>query len=149
MHRTKILTVLVCSVALIATTACTSTRVVGTSSQGNGPPSHAPAHGHRAKAPKADDVQLLFDSGLGVYVVLDIPDTYYLDGVYFRIDDGGWVVGSALDGPWDVEKNSAVPPRATGRAGRTGSASKTSKSGKPDEPVNRSNRKNRKNRQGA
>lgn len=111
MRKTKPLAALCCSAALLAATACgSSTGLVATSRGGNGPPPHAPAHGHRAKSRAVHDVQLVFDSGLGVYVAVDIPSTYYFEGVYFRIADGHWQVAAAIDGPWDVTPMGSVPP---------------------------------------
>ena len=73
-----------------------------------GPPDHAPAHGYRRKHPQ-DDTALRFDSGLGVYVVVDTPDCWWLDGGYFRVRDGVWSTGARLSGPWTVVEVDAVP----------------------------------------
>lgn len=62
-----------------------------------GPPPHAPAHGYRHKHYNHD---LVFDSGLGVYVVLGRPDYYFWDNRYFRYYDGYWQHAADLDGRW-------------------------------------------------
>ncbi|MDX1573745.1 MAG: hypothetical protein R3341_06925 [Methylophaga sp.] len=62
-----------------------------------GPPPHAPAHGYRHKHSNDD---LVFDSGLGVYVVLGRPDYYFWDNRYFRYRDGYWQHAVDLDGRW-------------------------------------------------
>ena len=62
-----------------------------------GPPPHAPAHGYRHKHYNHD---LVFDSGLGVYVVLGRPDYYFWDNRYFRYHDGYWQFAADLDGRW-------------------------------------------------
>lgn len=62
-----------------------------------GPPPHAPAHGYRHKQDRYD---LVFDSGLGVYVVLGKPDYYFWDNRYFRYHDGYWQFSADLDGRW-------------------------------------------------
>lgn len=62
-----------------------------------GPPPHAPAHGYRHKHYKHD---LVFDSGLGVYVVLDKLDHYFWNSHYFRYRDGEWQFATDLDGRW-------------------------------------------------
>ena len=62
-----------------------------------GPPPHAPAHGYRHKHYNHD---LVFDSGLGVYLVLGRPDYYFWDNRYFRYHDGYWQFAADLDGRW-------------------------------------------------
>jgi hypothetical protein len=76
-----------------------------------GPPPHAPAHGHRYKQMHAGrEIQLEFDSGLGVYVVLDFPDRYYWDGHYLRLEGGTWYSSAEPDGGWAPVTTSRVPP---------------------------------------
>jgi hypothetical protein len=80
-------------------------------SGGHGPPPHAPAHGHREKHHgPSGDVELTFDSGLGVYVVVDLPNHYYWDGTYLRIEDGRWYASAELGGDWSPRSESALPP---------------------------------------
>ena len=67
-------------------------------SQGHGPPPHAPAHGYRAKTPQG--VSVLFDTQIGVYVVVDVPGNYWLDDRYYRKQDANWVVSASVEGPW-------------------------------------------------
>ncbi len=72
---------------------------------GGGPPPWAPAHGYRRKHQRAyhghsGTVDLVFDSGLGVYVVVGIPNYYYWDGVYLRLSAGQWLRAPYLDAPW-------------------------------------------------
>jgi hypothetical protein len=62
-----------------------------------GPPPHAPAHGYRHKQSNHD---LVFDSGLGVYVVLGRPDYYFWDNRYYRYHDGHWQFSADVDGRW-------------------------------------------------
>ena len=84
----------------------------------SGPPPWAPAHGRRHKHPKhqGDDAKLVFDSGLGVYLVVDLPDHYFLEGRYFRHHKGGWLVSATLEGPWVVGKSKDLPPGLRKRA---------------------------------
>jgi hypothetical protein len=84
--------------------------VIVSSSPEYGPPPHAPAHGHRARSAASHDVPLVFDSGLGVYVAVDVPNTYYYEGVYFRLVNGHWKVAAAIGGPWDPPRKNSVPP---------------------------------------
>ena len=73
-----------------------------------GPPPHAPAHGHRHKHRGRD---LVFDSALGVYAVVDLRDVWFLDGSYFRLSGERWEIGVGGDGPWRVAAASTVPLR--------------------------------------
>ena len=87
----------------------------GRPSDRHGPPPHAPAHGHRRKHQDAyhhhgGDAEFVFDSNLGVYVVLDLPHHYYFDGVYLRIEDGNWYASAQLDGEWRPRAGSSLPP---------------------------------------
>ena len=71
----------------------------------HGPPPWAPAHGYRRKHQRAyqyrqDTVDLVFDSGLGVYIVVGIPNYYYWNGVYIRLNSGQWSRAPYLDARW-------------------------------------------------
>jgi len=76
--------------------------------RGNGPPPHAPAHGYRAKTPQG--VNIVFDTQVGVYVVVDLPGSYWLDDRYYRESAQGWLVGAGVDGPWAACASSDLPP---------------------------------------
>ena len=83
---------------------------IGTGSRGkrgHGPPPHAPAHGHRHKQ---GGVELVFDSGRGVYVVVDFPNHYYHKGRYYRFREPHWEMGVHIDGPWESVSEVALPP---------------------------------------
>ncbi len=77
-----------------------------------GPPPWAPAHGHRAKHGDhhQGNAKLVFDSGLGVYLVMDMPDYYFFNEFYFHYDQGRWMVSSRLDGGWRVAESKKLPP---------------------------------------
>ena len=72
-----------------------------------GPPPHAPAHGYRHKHPGGRE--LVFDSGLGVYVVMDMSDIFFLDNLFIRYQQDYWQVAIKLDGPWRRAKEKEVP----------------------------------------
>lgn len=74
---------------------------------GYGPPPHAPAHGYRAKY---DNHDLIYDSHLGVYVVLGLPDYYFYDGHYYRHDRDGWYSSKRTDRDWSRYKEKKLPP---------------------------------------
>lgn len=79
-----------------------------------GPPPHAPAHGYRRKQRShgGGEVDLVFDAGLGVYVVVGVPNRYFWDGYYLRLDDDQWYASVDLDGDggWEPRSEGKVPP---------------------------------------
>jgi hypothetical protein len=95
---------------LVFLASCASLETPRVVARDDGPPPHAPAHGRRAKSQASSEVQLVFDAGLGVYVVVDVPHTYYWEGVYLRIQDGRWMMSATFDGPWEAGKDVALPP---------------------------------------
>jgi hypothetical protein len=93
-------------------------------SQGHGPPPHAPAHGYRAKT--AQGVNVVFDTQIGVYVVVDLPGSYWLDERYYRKGTSGWTVSASFDGPWLACPTADLPKGlqggAPGKPGKSGKA---------------------------
>jgi hypothetical protein len=77
----------------------------------HGPPPHAPAHGYRHKHPgPAGSVDLVFDSGLGVYVVVGWPGYYWHHDHYYRFVEGTWMISTRLDAGWVSCSSGRVPP---------------------------------------
>jgi hypothetical protein len=77
----------------------------------NGPPPHAPAHGYRHKHRHQErDLELVFDSDLGVYIVIDVPNRYYWNGYYLRIDGNQWYASANLEGEWKPRSADSLPP---------------------------------------
>ena len=75
-----------------------------------GPPDHAPAHGYRKKH-HHHDVVMMYDSGLGVYVVAGHDGLYFHGDYFYRMDGGGsWRVSLNLNGPWQPSGGHGVPP---------------------------------------
>jgi hypothetical protein len=88
--------------------------VHGHPGRGHGPPPHAPAHGYRKKHRHAyhhrdAEVEVVFDGGLGVYVVLGLPSHYYWEGRYLRVRSGRWYASRHLDAGWSVCDEASVP----------------------------------------
>lgn len=88
--------------------------VVVREGNGQGPPPWAPAHGYRRKHQRAylhreSTVDMVFDSGLGVYVVVGLPNYYFWDGFYLRLDSGRWVQATYLDSKWEPCRAESVP----------------------------------------
>lgn len=80
--------------------------------QGYGPPPHAPAHGYRHKYHNHD---LLYDSGLGVYIVVGAPDFYFIDGFYYRHSHDGWYYSREYDRDWQPFKDHHKLPPGLGK----------------------------------
>jgi hypothetical protein len=87
-----------------------------------GPPPHAPAHGYRRKNP--DGIEVVFDVGVGVYVVLGHDGIYWDGGRYLRWRDTGWWVSARVDGGWVSVGFDDVPEPLRARHGRPGSKAK-------------------------
>jgi len=119
---------IVCILSPLMLTACQGLREIGVKidppykwdagaeQHRNGPPPHAPAHGYRHKNP--DGVELRFDSDLGVYVVVDMPNVYYYDGVYLRLSGDRWQATPDLKRSWYYEQDSRVPYKLKEKKGR-------------------------------
>ncbi len=73
-----------------------------------GPPPHAPAHGYRHK--NHDGRELEYDDGLGAYIVVNVPETYFGNNLYIRLSSSGqWMVSAHLDDGWRVAAGYEVP----------------------------------------
>jgi hypothetical protein len=73
-----------------------------------GPPAHAPAYGYRRK--QVAGMELVFDSSLGLYVVVGLSDHYYNDGYFYRLRGGLWEMSQKPDIGWKVVSESSLPP---------------------------------------
>ncbi len=73
-----------------------------------GPPPHAPAHGYRCK--NSEGVQLMFDSGMGLYLVVGYRDYYFNEGRYYRWHGSAWQVSRHINRGWGPASDKAVPP---------------------------------------
>jgi len=83
--------------AVIMTVSCSrySIRHRPSVSKGKGPPAHAPAHGYRRK--HVAGMELVFDSGRGVYVV------------FYRLRGGLWEMSLKPDGDWKAASEKSLP----------------------------------------
>ncbi len=72
-----------------------------------GPPPHAPAHGYRHK--QHGGVEMVFDSGTGVYVVVGHANHYFHNGYYFRLVGGAWQISATLERGWAAVASKKVP----------------------------------------
>ena len=70
------------------------------------PPAHPPHGHHHTHA----GVQLVFDSGLGLYLVVDRHDHFYTEGRFYRYADDGWQVSTQLKGDWRQVAHRGLPP---------------------------------------
>jgi len=74
---------------------------------GHGPPVHARAHGNRRK--QVAGLELVFDSGLGLYVVVGHPDHYYYDGYFYRLRGSVWEISQHPDKGWNFVSEHSIP----------------------------------------
>ncbi|MAG34180.1 MAG: hypothetical protein CL908_25145 [Deltaproteobacteria bacterium] len=127
MHNSRRSLIAVCTAIGLLTSACApiSSVTIGRGGDGDsvyagenhhhGPPPHAPAHGHRHQhRHQGRDLELVFDSDLGVYVVVGIADRYYWNGHYIRIDGEQWYASVSLQGGWELLAEDSRP-RGSGK----------------------------------
>ena len=110
MRRGESLKLVACIfIGLSITTGCKQMGRIAppTKSRGHGPPPHAPAHGHRAKT--AQGVEIVFDVGLGAYVVVGVANNYYHDGRYYRRVGERWQVAVDFHGEWQEAAERELP----------------------------------------
>ena len=79
----------------------------------SGPPAHAPAYGYHRK--HVAGMELVYDSSLGLYVVVGMTDHYYHDGYFFRIHGGLWEMSKKPDIGWKVVSESSLPQGLRGK----------------------------------
>ena len=73
-----------------------------------GPPPHAPAHGYRHKHGGGTD--LVFDKGLGVYVVVGHKTTYHDGRRFYRLRGNIWQVSAKIGrGTWVSISTADIP----------------------------------------
>lgn len=105
--------------AAIVLVSCRSLTIGGSSGHkhglGHGPPPHAPAHGYRQKH---QGVELVYDSGRGVYVVVKLPNHFYFGGHYYRQRESQWEIGVHVNGPWEVVVEESLPKGLRGKKGK-------------------------------
>ena len=110
--------------ALLVCTSCSSTRAYYPTGKrvGHGPPAHAPAHGHRRK--QVCGVELVFDTGLGLYVVVGHPNHYYCDGYFYRLTGSVWEMSLRFDGGWAVRAGKPLPPGLRAKSNGNGNGNR-------------------------
>jgi hypothetical protein len=81
-----------------------------------GPPPHAPAHGYRHKH---GDVNLVFKSDLGVYLVDGHSGYYFSKNSYYRSHEGSWQISAHFEGPWKNVSKSKLPKGLQKQNGKT------------------------------
>ena len=107
--KTIVSFVVTCGCILLMTASCSRYGICHnpTLSKGKGPPAHAPAHGYRRK--HVAGMELVFDSGRGVYVVVGLSDHYYHDGYFYRLRGGLWEMSLKPDAGWKAASGKSLP----------------------------------------
>ncbi len=113
-HKYSFLLAAALTCATMVFVSCRSVTVRGPSGRkrGHGPPPHAPAHGYRHRQHGAE---LVYDSGRGVYVVVELPNHFYFKGHYYRHRETYWEIGVHVDGPWEVVAEKSLPSGLRGQ----------------------------------
>jgi len=55
-------------------------------------------------------VELVFDSDLGVYVVVGMPGHYYDEGHFYRLSGNRWEISVQPDSGWSFVADESLPP---------------------------------------
>jgi hypothetical protein len=63
-------------------------------------------------------MELIFDAGRGVYVVVGCVDHYYYDGYFFRLHGGLWEMSLYPDRGWGPVRHKPLPPGLAKSNGR-------------------------------
>ncbi len=59
-----------------------------------------------------DGVMLKFVNKIGVYEVVELPGTYFHDGLYYRVGSTGQcVLAEHFNGPWRLDEENAAPAK--------------------------------------
>lgn len=101
--------ILISAILLLMTASCSTVgayKIPGPR-VGHGPPAHAPAHGYRRK--QVAGFELVFDSSLGLYVVVGNPDLYYCDGYFYRLRGTVWEISQHPDNGWNHISGKSIP----------------------------------------
>jgi hypothetical protein len=108
--RTMFLLTVAAVLALLLLTSCSTSAVYRAPGKriGHGPPAHAQAHGYHRK--HVAGVELVYDSGRGLYVVAGFPNHYYHDGYFYRLHGTVWEVSLRCDGGWASVSQKSLPP---------------------------------------
>ena len=93
---------------LLMNFSCDSLEVYNTPGRGHGPPAHARAHGYRNK--QVAGMELAYDSGLGLYIVVGRENHYYHNGYFYRSHGAVWEISSEPNGGWKSISKKSLPP---------------------------------------
>ena len=92
---------------LLMNVSCDSLEVYNTPGRGHGPPAHARANGYRNK--QVAGVELSYDSGLGLYIVVGRENHYYHNGYFYRHQGAVWQISSEPNGGWRSVSKESLP----------------------------------------
>ena len=118
MNRRHFISVSLAALATVSISGCHPYRREPYEPDYHGPPPWAPAHGYRHK--HRSGVDLVYDAGLGVYIVVGWPNHYFYDGHFYRHRQGHWEESREFNDHWHRPPSGRVPPglKGRGRGGR-------------------------------
>lgn len=73
-----------------------------------GPPPNAPARGYQHE--QSGEIQLVFDSNMGVYIVSGYTEHYYYHNRYYRWNNGSWQTSPKINRGWSSAPEKTIPP---------------------------------------
>jgi hypothetical protein len=68
-------------------------------------PAH-PAHGYRQVQ---GGIEMVYDSGMGLYIVTGYPNNFFYSGRYYRYREPNWEISVNINGPWRSESFQSLP----------------------------------------
>jgi len=104
-YKTLLATLFIVTLPVLLS-GCSAVAVHDHGYEHGGPPPHAPAHGYRHKHKHHD---LEYNSDLGIYVVIGLPDHYFIDGIYYKRTKHGWYSSHDADKGWKEYKKDNLP----------------------------------------
>jgi len=60
-------------------------------------------------------MELVYDSALGLYIVVGLPNHYYHDGYFYRLRGTLWEVSLKPKVGWAVASDKSLPPGLQGK----------------------------------
>jgi hypothetical protein len=91
-----------CKAVICAVVLVSASLLLGSCYVGPAHPSHGYVYAHGG-------IDMVFDSGLGLYIVTGYPDYYFFSGRYYRYHSPYWEYSSRLNGPWKMERYESLP----------------------------------------
>ena len=91
--------------------------------RGHGTPPESPRDGYRHTLVVDErPLELVYESDFGFYVVTTVPDRYYWNGYFLRLEGDRWQASAGIDGPWESWSDGSLPRSAAKARAHAGKA---------------------------